>query len=292
VLRAGELKTKTNEFATKHHLEKRFNFLARLLVCLYFVNSAYTSIQIWYVYRQPFDPWAAVILPAALCVIIDFKTNFFASVLLIFAAWESGHRFYTQISSFILHGSLYINELMVKKLSLLGATALIIAQRFQIDKQPAAIAGLVLEAKKTMSTQKSFVMLLGRLMMSSLFLYVGITEVRRQMDNTMQIGGQVHHRRPAGDGHDNMWSKLIELVLCIPFVIGFKTNFFARSLAVVLVLEAFINWSWYTSNLHAGYIIHAREHFFVNMGVAGGVILLSMVGAGKYTVDELLKKNE
>ena len=44
--------------------------------------------------------------------------------------------------------------------------------------------------------------------------------------------------------------------------------------------------------LHAGYILHAREHFFVNVGVAGGVTLLTVIGAGKYTVDQLLKKNE
>ncbi len=69
-------------------------------------------------------------------------------------------------------------------------------------------------------------------------------------------------------------------------------NIVSRALAFVLVIEAFVAWSWWTSVLSLGYVIHAREHFFVNVGTAGGILLLSFVGAGKYSVDELLKKKE
>ena len=47
------------------------------LVCSYFINSALTSIQIWYSYRQPLDYWALIILPSALLVAFDIKTTFF-----------------------------------------------------------------------------------------------------------------------------------------------------------------------------------------------------------------------
>jgi hypothetical protein len=93
-------------------------------------------------------------------------------------------------------------------------------------------------------------------------------------------------------------------------------------LSTVLVVEAFTAWAWWASALNIGYKIHAREHFCVNVvsprncasslllssplfytrththththtqSVAGGLLLLSFVGAGKYTVDELMKKKE
>ncbi len=115
----------------------------------------------------------------------------------------------------------------------------------------------------------------------------------------------------------------------LPFILGFKVKFVSRALAVILVLEAFWAWSWWMSTLNIGYIIHAREHFVVNVvtiqsdffvvvicyffpsqffcvskicflkrffytqqGTAGGILLLDYIGAGKYTVDELLKKKD
>ena len=40
--------------------------------------------------------------------------------------------------------------------------------------------------------------------------YVGITEIKRQWVESHADAG---HHRPKGDGHDNMWAKLIEFVL-------------------------------------------------------------------------------
>jgi hypothetical protein len=44
--------------------------------------------------------------------------------------------------------------------------------------------------------------------------------------------------------------------------------------------------------LNIGYKIHAREHFTVNMGVAGALLMFAYIGAGKYTADNYLKKHE
>ena len=38
--------------------------------------------------------------------------------------------------------------------------------------------------------------------------------------------------------------------------------------------------------------IHSREHFATNIATAGGLLLLQKMGAGKYTVDELMKKKD
>lgn len=37
---------------------------------------------------------------------------------------------------------------------------------------------------------------------------------------------------------------------------------------------------------------NAREHFTVNIAVAGGLLLISQVGGGRFAVDELLKKKD
>lgn len=109
---------------------------------------------------------------------------------------------------------------------------------------------LITKAEEVMSDRKSVIMLIGRLLMSTLFLFVGITEVQRQWASVVtDAAGHQHRRRAAGDGHDNMWSKLSEFVLSIPFVLGFKSKATALLLAVVLVLEALVSWLWFMSDV-------------------------------------------
>jgi uncharacterized membrane protein YphA (DoxX/SURF4 family) len=66
----------------------------------------------------------------------------------------------------------------------------------------------------------------------------------------------------------------------------------ASAIALCLVLEALIYWNFWSTLLGVGYSIHARDHFCVNVGVAGGLLLLQSFGGGAYSVDELLKKKE
>lgn len=51
-------------------------------------------------------------------------------------------------------------------------------------------------------------------------------------------------------------------------------------------------WSWWISSLGVGYMIHSRQHFAVNIAVAGGLLLLQSFGAGKYSVDEYIEKKK
>lgn len=88
----------------------------------------------------------------------------------------------------------------------------------------------------------------------------------------------------------------------MPLCIGFRTRDFCVVLATVCLCEAIVQWTglhWYGSgwiydwaNLGAFYRVHAREHFVVNVSVAGGLILLRNFGAGKFSVDEMMKKND
>jgi hypothetical protein len=93
------------------------------------------------------------------------------------------------------------------------------------------------------TTRMSVVLLIARVLISSLLIYVGYGEVSRQvlvivvfvffflfihvtsyircsqiaMSAGVQHGGHLH-MRPEGDGHNNMWPKLVEFSL-VPFLL-------------------------------------------------------------------------
>jgi len=185
---------------------------------------------------------------------------------------------------------LYINELMAKKFSLLGCVAMLIATQHQASQRSSSFAGLLLE-QSALSTQLSIAMLIARLLIAVLFLYVGLHELHRLLFEPFTP-------YLPGDGHDVVWPKAVELLLSIPFILGFETVAVARLLSGSLVLEAFYAWSWWTipgdgySFAHHRRAIHYREHFVTNIATAGGLLLLQKIGAGKYSVDELLKKQD
>ena len=84
----------------------------------------------------------------------------------------------------------------------------------------------------------------------------------------------------------------MQLLLSVPFTLGFRTTAVARLLALSLVLEAFYAWAWWRLEGPHRRAIHSREHFATNIATAGGLLLLQKMGAGKYTVDELMKKKD
>eukprot|EP00048_Salpingoeca_helianthica_P017677 m.238516 g.238516 ORF g.238516 m.238516 type:complete len:283 (+) comp21827_c0_seq1:3-851(+) len=273
------------------NLGDRLRVAARVLIASYFFNLIYTRLEVWYYYGHPFPTLLLPLLPASLCVMFDLKTVIFGSILAFIAACETVNIAYNQFLVWYTYGYLYINELMVKKFALLGCSLLVLSQHFEAPSK-LLFGAIPFSGNKEMSTRKSALMLAGRLLMSVLFLYVGITEIQRQLESTVEHDGHVHHRRAHGDGHDNLYCKVAEFVFSLPLVVGFKTVFVSRALAAVLVIEALTSWLWFLSDLNVGYVLHAREHFTVNMGVAGGLLLLTVVGAGRFTIDELLKKKQ
>ncbi|PNH09670.1 hypothetical protein TSOC_003663 [Tetrabaena socialis] len=62
-----------------------------------------------------------------------------------------------------------------------------------------------------------------------------------------------------------------------------------RGLVALLLLEAVTCWpfwAWYWPSWH--FAMHVRLHFFGNVAVAGGLVLLQCLGAGEYTIDSLM----
>lgn len=274
-------------------------------------------------------------------VMINFKTTIMSIPLMLFAFIEAVEITTNRIYHWIVRGGqLYLNELMVKKFSMLGCTLILMLNdpsiRSSIDKARDAFYGLILDdgdsttgssnndntntnnnestlkskiktkfskfmhdlmRSKSSKTQRisqktSILLLVARVLIAGLFIFVGFGEIKRQL-----AGGIVHkdhvHKRPPGDGHDQLWLKVAEFTIALPFLFGLKTTLMSLLLGVSLVLESLIYWRyWSESALSIGgaYALHARDHFFTNFGVAGGLFLLQYIGPGKYSVDELLVK--
>ncbi|EOD36842.1 hypothetical protein EMIHUDRAFT_201100 [Emiliania huxleyi CCMP1516] len=210
-------------------------------------------------------------------MLFDIGVDAYVIVRRIFYQWVYGR-------------GLYINELMASKLPLLGWASMLITVTLQSRERRKSTPGLLNQAEER-SARVSLALLFGRLMMSVLFLYVGLSELHRLLF-------QPYTPYLPGDGHDVVWPKAVELLLAAV----------TKLLAASLVLEAFravgtatcrwhvldtstdtstqafYAWSWRA--------IHYREHFMTNVATAGGLLLLVKLGGGRYTVDELVKKKD
>jgi hypothetical protein len=116
----------------------------------------------------------------------------------------------------------------------------------------AGLLGASDEIERT-PTQEGF-LLVGRLLMAVAFCFVGLIETRRV------TWGQLHGPPPSSspslaltlrqtpdppDGHDVLWPKLVQLLLVVPFTLGYKTTAVTELLAVSLVLEAVTVWTFW-----------------------------------------------
>mmetsp|Transcript_504 Transcript_504/g.1404 ORF Transcript_504/g.1404 Transcript_504/m.1404 type:complete len:211 (+) Transcript_504:102-734(+) len=210
-------------------------------------------------------------------MLFDIGVDAYVIVRRIFYQWVYGR-------------GLYINELMAKKFSLLGCVGMLITVTLQSRERRKSTPGLLNQPEER-STRVSLALLFGRLMMSVLFLYVGLSELHRLLF-------QPYTPYLPGDGHDVVWPKAVELLLAVPFTLGFKMEAVTKLLAASLVLEAFYAWSWWRMSGDPNAFsqhrraIHYREHFMTNVATAGGLLLLVKLGGGRYTVDELVKKKD
>jgi uncharacterized membrane protein YphA (DoxX/SURF4 family) len=261
-----------------------------------------SDFEYYIYYGVPGFPFSALLLiPFTVMVLLNIYLPFFGSYLAFIALSDSITITYTQITKWLFYSQqLYINELMVKKFSILGCIILLMLNdpyfKEKVDLSTKALFGLVAnEENEKFSKKMSAVLLVARLLISSLFLFVGYGEISRQIVLSQGVHhGNHFHKMNDNDGHNSMWPKIAEFALALPFTVGFQTKNVSRGLALSLLLEATIYWQFWLPNetLPFWYNIHARDHFSVNVGVAGGLLLLQTLGAGKYSVDEYLAKKK
>jgi len=178
-------------------------------------------------------------------------------------------------------------ELMTKKLAMFGVSMLFLQSSSVIGRaQKASVLGTTGTDEERSGTHEGL-LLFGRLFMALGFCFVAFWETNRLMQ------GKVHD---PPDGHDILWPKVVQLLLVVPFILGFKTNAVTQLLALSLVLEAMTVWHFWhemysdmPSMFHA---LHSKDHFATNVAVAGGLFLLQEEGGGKYTLDAYMKKKD
>ncbi|KAI3426484.1 hypothetical protein D9Q98_008850 [Chlorella vulgaris] len=285
-------------------------YMARALVCLYFINSVVDSYSSYQFMQQPeilerAKRWPqhyptigvpyfslGVLLPCAVLAALGIKVLMTASVLVTWEVVDSLKLVWSQLLILVLNG-VKPNELVVKRLAMMGCTSLVLAHSMQEHRvQISSYAGLLLsgagDERRQPSRRKSLVLLAGRLPMALLFLYVGISQLQRVIARDFILVNHLPHSKLwERDGHDNNWL-LVEFLLALPFALGYKTSIVARLLAITLVCEALTCWQFWGAWPTDTYAAHVRLHFVTNLSVAGGLLLLGSFGAGRFTVDAWL----
>lgn len=230
----------------------------------------------------PAYPWATVFLvaPAAMACALGRRTRLAAGILTVDMLKEDTQMIYLGLKALVRDG-MRPNELMVKKLSMFGCIALVFANAVRDPRGGSGgMAGMLTDDTRPQlaSRRKSAVLLAGRLLMAALFVYVGSGQMARIRTRTQSW----QHRVDPTDGHDNSWL-ILELVLSLPFAAGYKTRPVTLALAATLAAEALTCWRFWHYRADAGRgawalgkFIHSRSHFFTNLSVAGGLILLAV----------------
>ncbi|KNC51638.1 uncharacterized protein AMSG_07554 [Thecamonas trahens ATCC 50062] len=218
--------------------------IVRVLVTLYFVNLSSTHLEL-FVLGVPGMPWfSPFVLVAALLAMANKWFHITGSVLVAKASYDTGYIILSRIVQWLSGGPFYVNELMVKMMAILGCAVLLLSRDgyFADVKTPSAIAGLLLSQptraeREASSPRRSLLLLASRLLMCSLFIWVGVTELSRLAVTEVHHGDHVH-RRPDGDGHASFWPKVFQFVFALPLLVGLGTRYVSRALAAVLAFEA------------------------------------------------------
>eukprot|EP01105_Mastigella_eilhardi_P026231 TRINITY_DN746_c0_g1_i2.p2 TRINITY_DN746_c0_g1~~TRINITY_DN746_c0_g1_i2.p2 ORF type:complete len:189 (-),score=47.57 TRINITY_DN746_c0_g1_i2:68-634(-) len=187
---------------------------------------------------------------------------------------------------------------MMKKVCICGCVIIVLLhipkfKQMLRERTHQALQGLLIvdEPNRTGSLL-SALLLVVRVLISSLFLFVGYGEIWRHWRRAHHIGEHIDYAE--GDGHNQMWLKLIQFGISIPFVLGFRLTLASAALCFALLTESLVYWAFWATRQELGlqYAVHAREHFFINMAVAGGLYLLNQFGPGRFSIDELLAKKQ
>lgn len=125
-----------------------------------------------------------------------------------------------------------------------------------------------------MNTLKQYAALLGRLLLSSLFIWAGIGKLRA-VSGTAQYFGSYH--LPAPD--ILVWIVIIiELIGGLAILVGFKARWVALVLALFCLVTGFY------IHLPAGDLPN-MINFYKNLSIAGGFLYIFAYGPGILSID-------
>ena len=124
------------------------------------------------------------------------------------------------------------------------------------------------------------VLLAGRVLLGLLFAYFGYMKM-------MNIGGTEQYFTKWGFPMPQVtaWvAVLFELVGGLMIIVGWKTRWAAWALAVYVVIATCVAHRFWT--YEAAQAFNQTSHFFKNLCIIGGMLLLAASGPGRYSIDK------
>jgi putative oxidoreductase len=134
-----------------------------------------------------------------------------------------------------------------------------------------------------MEKTHAYVLALGRLLLSGLFIWTGYGKLKAP-GAAMQYFVQVGVPLPSLV----VWvAILIELVGGIALLVGFKTRWVAAVLAIWCVITGFaVHLVAGVSSSDATIAYDNMLHFYKNLAMAGGLLFVFVYGAGQVSIDD------
>ncbi|GLQ95100.1 DoxX family protein [Dyella acidisoli] len=127
---------------------------------------------------------------------------------------------------------------------------------------------------------RDVVLLVARVLLVILFVVFG-------WDKFLNFSGTVSYMESAGLPFATLAAAsalIMELVVGVAILLGFYTRPLALALAVYTLITALIGHRFWA--LTGGLRFDTVIHFYKNVSIAGGLLLLCLSGPGKYSLDK------
>ncbi|ENV46837.1 hypothetical protein P255_02643 [Acinetobacter brisouii CIP 110357] len=129
---------------------------------------------------------------------------------------------------------------------------------------------------------KSLVLLLARVFLITLFLIFGFSKLTG-FEGTVQYMNMLHAPLPTLSA---MIAVVAEAFLGLLILIGFYTRPIAVLLALYTLGTAMIGHAYWHTTGDMMQDLNTKIHFFKNMSIVGGFLLLAIAGPGAISVDK------
>lgn len=129
---------------------------------------------------------------------------------------------------------------------------------------------------------KSLVLLLARVFLITLFLIFGFSKLTG-FEGTVQYMNMLHAPLPTLSA---MIAVVAEAFLGLLILIGFYTRPIAVLLALYTLGTAMIGHAYWHTTGDMMHDLNTKIHFFKNMSIVGGFLLLAIAGPGAISVDK------
>ena len=126
---------------------------------------------------------------------------------------------------------------------------------------------------------RDVLLLIARILLMALFVIFG-------WDKFLNFSGTADYMESVGLPFATLASLIalvMELVVGVAILLGFYTRPLAFALCLYTVITALLGHRFWA--LTGGLRLDTMIHFYKNMGIAGGLLLLCVTGPGKYSVD-------